>query len=182
MYKINEEVPINVWKEIAYKVQTLVFSDGSDIEFVENLKIFSCSPDIVLTLVIIFSVSLDSVPAAAIGAFAGALSDIMYENVFGINLLVYMFFALLVSMAVDRKNENSPLIMSWISFVCVSALEIVLAALRSVLISPQKISVLCANVFVKGIFAALFSLLFVLFVLYKKRKKDKTLSVEEAVE
>lgn len=38
MYKINSEVPINVWKEIAFKVQTLNFSDGSDTEFAENLK------------------------------------------------------------------------------------------------------------------------------------------------
>ena len=163
-----------LWIYVAFLLQSL---------FIENLKIFSCSPDIVLTLVVLFAVSLDAVPAAAIGAFAGALSDIMYETVFGINLLEYMLFALLVSIAVDSKNSNSPLIMSWVSFVCVSALEIVLAALRSVIIEPQKISMLCANIFVKGIFSAVFTLLFVLYVLYRKRRKNKMAPLEkEAVE
>ena len=159
-----------LWIYVAFLLQSL---------FIENLKIFSCSPDLVLTLVIIFSVSLDAIPAATIGAFAGALCDIMYENVFGINLLIYMLFALLVSIAVDRKNSNSPLIMSWASFVCTSALELVLAALGSVIVEPQKLGVLCANIFVKGIFAAVFTLLFVLLMLNKKRKKDKKMLPEK---
>ncbi len=140
--------------------------------FFENLKIFSCSPDIMLALVIIFSVSLDFVPAAILGAFAGILIDVMYGQVFGINLLVYMFLALLVSISTDRKNENSPLIMSWISFVSVSALEIVLAVLHSVINTPQKIGILCANIFVKGLFAAIFALLFVILTQKIKKKKE----------
>lgn len=154
-----------LWIYIAFLLQSI---------FLENLKVFSCSPDLVLTLLIIFSVALDFIPAVFLGAFAGLLIDVMYEGVFGINLLVYMFFALLISVAADRKNSNSPLIMSWISFVCIAALEIALAALRSVIIAPEKISVLCANIFVKGIFAAVFTLLFVLIKEYiiKRRKKD----------
>lgn len=156
-----------LWIYIAFLLQSI---------FLENLKIFSCSPDLVLTLVIIFSVTLDFTPAALLGAFAGLLIDVMYESVFGINLLVYMFLAILVGIAADRKNENSPLIMSWISFVSVAALEIALAALKSVIVTPEKISVLCANIFVKGIFAAVFALLFVLLkehiMKIKKQKKD----------
>ena len=160
-----------LWIYIAFLLQSI---------FLENLKIFSCSPDLVLTLVIIFAVSLDFTPAILVGAFAGVLTDVMFESVFGINLLTYMFLALLVSIAADRKNANSPLIMSWISFVSVAAFEIVLAALRSVIVAPEKISVLCANIFVKGVFAALFTLVFVLLAQRRKRKKKD--SEKEAIE
>ena len=159
-----KNLPKFLWIYIAFLLQSI---------FLENLKIFSCSPDLVLALLVIFSITLDFIPAMLLGAFAGLLIDVMYESVFGINLLVYMFFALLISIAVDRKNSNSPLIMSWISFVCVAALEIVLAALRSVIIAPEKISMLCANIFVKGVFAAVFALSFVLIKEYiARRKKD----------
>ncbi len=150
---------------VAFLLQSLLLQD---------IKIFSCSPDIMLTLLIIFSVSLDFTPAACLGAFAGLLIDVMYERVFGINLLIYMFLALLVSLSTDRKNENSPLIMSWISFVSVSAFEIVMAVFKAMISPPLRIGLLCANIFVKGIFASAFALLFVILVQkIKKKKSDK---------
>jgi len=158
-----------VWKTLgiylAFLIQSLIF---------ENLKIFSCSPDLLIAVIIIMAVSEDFVPASVLGAFAGLLIDVMYGQAFGINILLYMYLALIVSIASDSKSANSPLIMSWVCFVCVAALEIVLAALRSVIIAPEKISVLCANIFVKGIFAAVFTLLFVLIKEYiiKRKKKD----------
>ncbi len=156
---------------VAFLLQSLLF---------ENIKIFSCSPDIMLTLLIIFSVSLNFVSATFLGAFAGVLIDVMYEKVFGINLLIYMFLALLVSLATDRKNENSPLIMSWISFVSIAALEIAAAILKSVIAVPLNIGVLCANIFVKGIFAAVFALASVILVQnIKKKKTDKNQNSEE---
>lgn len=141
--------------------------------FFENLKILYCSPDLVLTVLIIFSVSLDLVPAALLGAFAGLLSDVMYSSVFGINILVYMYLALLVSIAADKKNENSPLIMSWICFVSVAAFQIVLTVLKAVAGTSVQMGLLCANIFVKGLFAALFALCFVLAVQYIKNKRKK---------
>jgi rod shape-determining protein MreD len=74
---------------VAFLLQSLLFQD---------IRIFSCSPDITLALLAIFAVSLDFVPAACLGAFAGLLTDVMYEQVFGINFLIYMFFALFVSL------------------------------------------------------------------------------------
>ena len=162
-----------IWVYVAFLLQSLFF---------ENIKIFSCSPDIVLALIIVFSVSLEFVPAAILGAFAGMLVDVMYEQVVGINLLSYMFLALLVSLATDRKNENSPLIMSWISFVSIAALEIVMAVFESVLATPQSIGTLCANVFVKGLFAAVFTLVLVLYTQKIKKKKEDKNAQEEAIE
>ena len=155
----------------AFLLQSLLF---------QNIRIFSCSPDIMLALLIIFSVSLDVVPAAFLGAFAGTLIDVMYEEVFGINLLIYMFLALFVSLSTDKKDENSPLIMSWISFVCVAAFEIVVAVIESVFAPPLRIGMLCSNIFVKGIFSAIFALLLVLLVHnIKKRKENKIQNSEE---
>lgn len=135
-----------------------------------------------LTLLLIFSVSLNFTSAAFLGAFAGVLIDVMYERVFGINLLIYMFLALLVSLSTDRKNENSPLIMSWISFVSVAAFEIATAVLKSVVSPPLKLGMLCANIFVKGIFASAFTLLFVILVQnIKKKRSDKNENSGEEV-
>lgn len=150
--------------------------------FFENLKIFSCSPDILLTALIICAVSLDFVPAALLGAFAGILTDSMYGSVFGINILVYMYLALLVSIAADKKNDNSPLIMSWVCFVSIAAMEIVLAVLKTVLGNSAGIGNVCANIFVKGIFAAVFALVFVLFVQYMKKRRQKKSALETSSE
>ncbi len=158
---------------VAFLLQSLLF---------QEIRIFSCSPDIMLALLVIFSVSLDIIPAAFLGAFAGLLMDVMYERVFGINLLIYMFLALFVSLATDRKNENSPLIMSWISFVSVAAFEIAAALLKSVVSQPLKIGVLCANIFVKGIFGAIFALVFVISVQKIRRKSDKKSNSREEAE
>lgn len=158
---------------VAFLLQSLLF---------QEIRIFSSSPDIMLALLVIFSVSLDIIPAAFLGAFAGLLMDVMYERVFGINLLIYMFLALFVSLATDRKNENSPLIMSWISFVSVAAFEIAAALLKSVVSQPLKISVLCANIFVKGIFGAIFALVFVISVQKIRRKSDKKSNSREEAE
>lgn len=38
MQKINDKLPIETWKEIAYHVQRLKFSDGREEEFKNNLK------------------------------------------------------------------------------------------------------------------------------------------------
>ena len=158
---------------IAFLLQSLFF---------QNLRIFSCSLDIMLALLVMFSVSLEFVPAALLGAFAGLLIDVMYEEVFGINLLLYMFLALIVSLATDRKNENSPLIMGWIAFISIAAFEIVVAIFKSVTTTPMTLGTLCANIFVKGIFASVFLLVLVLAIQNKKKKKadKKQISEEEA--
>lgn len=154
--------------------------------FLENIKIFSCSPDILTAFVIICAVSSGFKSASLLGAFAGVLIDVIYGKVFGINILVYMYLALLVSIAADEKNSNSPLIMAWISFVSIAAMEIALAVLKSVLGEAVSIGNECANIFVKGVFGALFALLLVLLVQHIKNKKREnsldTNSAEEARE
>ena len=158
-----------VWKAlgiyVAFLLQSLIF---------ENLRIFSCSPDILAAVVIIVAVSEDFVSASILGGFAGLLYDVMYGEVFGISILLYTYLALLVGIAVDRRNSNSPLIMSWVSFVSIASLEIVIALFKTAMGNNPAFGQLCANILVNGLFGALFALCFVLVVQYIKRKKVET--------
>lgn len=164
-----------LWKIIgiylAFLVQSLVF---------ENINILSSSPDILLTVLIICSVSLDFPAASILGAFAGILMDVMYGSIFGVETLTYMYLALLVSIAVDKKNDNSPLIMSWICFISITVMEIAMTILKAMLGSHQSIAYLASGILVKGVFAALFALLYTLICQYiKKRKAGDQNSVKE---
>lgn len=166
-----------VWKALgiylAFLLQSLIF---------ENLRIFSCSPDVLAAVVIIVAVSEDFVSASILGGFAGLLYDVMYGEVFGISILPYTYLALLVSLAADRKNSNSPLIMSWVCFVSVASLEIVIALFKAAMGNTPAFGHLCANIFVKGLFAALFALCFVLVVQFVKKKKQRKIIRETAQE
>ncbi len=158
-----------VWKALgiylAFLLQSLIF---------ENLRIFSCSPDILAAVVIIAAVSEDFVPASILGGFVGLLYDVMYGKVFGINILLYTYLALLVSLAVNRRNSNSPLIMSWVCFVSIAFLEIVVALFKTAMGNTPAFGQLCTNILVKGLFGALFALCFVLVFQYIKKKKSET--------
>ena len=166
-----------VWKiagiYLAFLIQSLIF---------ENLRIFSCSPDILVAVVIIAAVSEDFVSASILGGFAGLLYDVMYGEVFGISMLLYTYLALLVGIAADRRNSNSPLIMSWVCFVSIASLEIVVALFKGAMGSTPAFGQLCSNIFVKGIFGALFALCFVLVVQYVKKKKQTRMISETAQE
>lgn len=155
-----------VWKSLglylAFLIQSLVL---------ENLKIFSCSPDLLIAVVIIIAVSEDFVPASVFGAFAGLLLDVMYGEVFGINILLYMYLALIVSIASNSKSTNSPLIMSWVCFISVAATEILVVLLKAAMGWNLTAGQICANIVVKGVFAAVFALCMVLVVQYFKNRK-----------
>lgn len=154
---------------IIFLLQSLIF---------ENIRIFSCPPDILIAAVIVLAISSDLASAALMGGFAGLLTDVMYGGVFGINTLMYMYLGLLVSLAVDKKSDNSPLIMGWISFVCIAIMEIVVTLLKSMFGYPSSVGFLTANIFVKGIFGAVFAFLYVLLKEKLAKRRKKALSGE----
>ena len=162
---------------VAFLVQSLFF---------ENLKIFSCTPDLLVTIIIIYSVSSEFFKAGIMGAFAGLLIDVMYSDVLGIDVLVYMYLAVLVSAAANSKDSNSPLIMSWICFISTASMEIVVAVVKTAFLGSLDLNLLCRNIFVKGIFAAVFAVVYVLivqsFVNRKKEKKTTKVTGEGAAE
>lgn len=165
-----------IWKAVgiylAFLAQSLIF---------ENINIFSSSPDILLTVLIICCVSLDFPAASIMGAFAGIMMDAMYGKVFGVNTLIYMYLALLISIAADKKNDNSPLIMSWICFISITLMEVVVAILQAILGAGASMSGLLAGIFVKGLFAAIFALLYTLLSQFLKKRRAQGIVKEESL-
>lgn len=156
---------------LAFLAQSLVF---------ENIKILSCSPDILVVAIIMCSVSAGTLQAALLGLVAGLFADALYGSVFGINILVYMYLAIAVSVSVQESVDNSPLIMSWVTFASVTVLEIILTLFKSMFGFSVSVGFLGANILVKGGFGALFTLLFVL--IYHSIKKSGTKSADSGKE
>jgi len=118
-----------------------------------------------------------------LGAFAGLLIDVLFGEAFGIYILLYMYLALFVSLAADKKNLNSPLIMSWVCFVSVAAMEIVISLFKTGIGRNLSPGTVCANVFVKGFFAALVSMGFVLLLIkLEERRKKKVVNTDSLKE
>ncbi len=166
-----------LWKVLgiylAFLAQSIIF---------EDIKILSCSPDILVVAIIMCSVSAGVLPAALIGGFAGLVADALYGNIFGINILIYMYLAIGVSLAVNDNTDNSPLLMSWVTFSAVAIMEIVLTVFKTLFGYPVTIGFLGANILVKGVFGAIFALAFV--VLHQRIKNAKakvTDSVKEDI-
>ena len=158
---------------LAFLVQSLI---------IEKIKIFSCSPDILLATVVICAVSLGGFKAAAIGGFAGLVTDVFYGQVFGVNLLAYMYFALAVGLIVDKHTDNSPLLMGWVCFVSLTAYEIIISVLKALVGYSVSIGSVGSAVFVKGVFGALFAFFTVLVCQHvKKRRKNQIANEEESV-
>ncbi len=159
---------------LAFIAQSLIF---------ENIKILSCSPDVLIVAIIMCSVSLNTVPAALIGGFAGLLSDALFGKIFGLNILLYMYLAIFVSMAVSEKTENSPLLMSWVTFASVTVMEVVLMLFKTMFGYSVSMGFLGTNILIKGVFGAVFTLLFVWLQqkIIKHRAEKKTITEEETV-
>lgn len=168
--------------DIAKKISGIYIAFILQSLLLENIKIFSCSPDLILACVIIFAVSQDFITASIMGAFAGLLKDALYARVFGMNILIYMYLAILVSISVDKKNDNSPLIMSWILFVCTASFEIALTLFKYMLGYASSMGYLGTNIMVKGLFCAIFAFLYVLARQnIKRRRENKNSSQKEEI-
>lgn len=160
-----------IWVYAAYLVQTLVLNE---------IKIFGCSPDIVSVVLVILAVSEGYMLSAAIGSFAGLLTDTLSGKLFGMNTLILMYFALSVSLLTDKKSQNSPVIVSFIYLVSIAAKETLLAVIKMLVGYSVPIGHLCADIFVKGIFGGIFILAFVWWAyreeiggLFKRKAKEE---------
>ncbi len=138
---------------LAFLAQSIIF---------ENIKILSCTPDILLVAVIISAVSSDTVKAALVGGVAGLLTDAMCGSIFGLNILVYMYLAIIVSVVVSDRIHNSPLLMSMVTFSTITVYETVLTVFKAMFGYNATITFLGMNILIKGLFGAIFSLLFVI--------------------
>ena len=140
-----------IWVYAAYLVQALILNE---------IKIFGCSPDIISVALVILAVSEGYMLSAALGSFAGLVTDALSGRLFGINTLILMYFALSVSLLTDKKSENSPVILSFIYFASILAKGILLAIIKIMLGYSMPIGHLCADILVKGILGGVFILVF----------------------
>ena len=160
-----------IWVYAAYLAQTLILNE---------IKILGCSPDIISVALVICAVSEEYMLSAAIGSFAGVLTDTLSGKLFGVNTLILMYFALSVSLLTDKKSENSPVIVSFVYFVSIAAKETLLAVIKMLLGYSVPIGHLCADILVKGIFGGIFILAFVWWTyrketggLFKRKAKEE---------
>ncbi len=159
-----------IWVYAAYLVQTLILNE---------IKIFGCSPDVITVVLVIFAVSEGYMLSAAMGGFAGFLTDTLSGRLFGVNTLILMYFALTVSLLTDKRSENSPVIVCFVYLVSVAAKEILLAVIKILLGYSVPIGHLCADILVEGIFGGI---CIVAFVWWKYRKEIGTFFKRKAKE
>ena len=156
---------------LAFLAQSLIF---------ENINIAAASPDIVITAVILAALFYSIPTAAALGAFIGLVTDAVCGRLFGVYTLIYMYLAISVGAIADKRINNSPLIMAWICFLYTALYEILKYLILILLGIEQSISMLGADIVVKGIFSAVFALLFVLWRNKGIKVKQKSDSKEVA--
>ena len=145
----------------------------------EDMKIFSCTPDFLTAALVLAVFYTGHKEAACLGAFAGLVKDAVCGSLFGVNLILYMYFALAVSLIFKKNSINSPVIMAFNSFVSVFAFKsliFVLAKLAGSVI-PFKTAIL--KVFVNSVFASLIAFLFV-FLVQAAKKRRTTVDKEAA--
>ena len=154
----------------AFLLQSLIF---------ENINILSSTPDIVVTAVIFTAVLCTPPEATALGAFAGVLTDAVCGRFFGLYTLLYMYLAAFISHAVSKNTGNSPVICAWAVFVCSTVYEILCYMGQILFTGYKSVSELGADIFVKGLFSAIFAFLAVLIINgIEKKKKNKTMPKE----
>lgn len=122
---------------------------------VENTSVFSVTPNIMITVIILISVYNSSVTSVVAGGFAGLLYDSLCGTHFGVYILIYMYLALAVSYTVDKKNGNSPLLMAWTGFVYTVLLRIVISIGLWIIGLAKSFVEMGADALVKGFVSAI---------------------------
>lgn len=155
-----------IWKYIAvyaaFLAQSIIF---------EDIKIFSCTPDILTAAVILAVFYTGHAEAACMGAFAGLIKDAVCGSLFGVNLLLYMYFALAVSLIFNKSSINSPVIMGLNSFGAVFAFKSMIFVFAMLTGRAIPIKMMLLNVFVNSVFASLVAFLFVFLLQTAKRRR-----------
>lgn len=148
----------------AYLVQSII---------IENVSLFSVTPNLLIAVVIIASVAISPAKAAVLGGFAGLLYDSMCGRLFGVHIIMYMYLALAVSCTAEKSFKNSPLLMGWIAFVYTVMFRLVVFTGLWLVGSARGFGAVGADIVVKGIFSAVVALIFVYFRECAFTKKQK---------
>ena len=156
----------------AFLLQSLIF---------ENINILSSTPDILIAAVIFTAILCAPPKATALGAFAGVLTDAVCGRTFGVYTLLYMYLAAVISHAVSENTGNSPVFCAWAAFVCSTVYEILCYTGLILFTGYKSISALGADIFVKGLFSAVFAFLAVLIINGIEKRKEKNAMPKEVI-
>lgn len=154
---------------IAFLLQSLML---------ENTSIFSSTPDILLTAIIIVSIGSKCNEAVVYGAFGGLLIDFLCGRLFGVYTITYMYLALAVSFTADKRVVNSPIFAAWSCFAYTAIFEVVSSIVLSLVGRGKSIGMISTDVLVKGIFSAVFTVLFIMIVEHIKKRKQTPKEVD----
>lgn len=148
---------------IAFLIQSIILS---------NVRIVSITPDLLSIAIVLTAVYCSCAEACFIGAFGGILIDVICGRVFGVNTLIYMYLALITAFFVDKKHTNSPIIMGWVIFVCITFFQMIKSLLYYFAGHVISIGHLGKSILVNGVIALVFTVICV-FVIEKKSSKIK---------
>ncbi len=148
---------------IAFLIQSIILS---------NVRIISITPDLLSITIVLTAVYCSCTEACFIGAFGGILNDVICGRVLGVNTLIYMYLALITTFFVDKKHTNSPIIMGWIIFVCITFFQIVKSLLYYFAGYVLSVGHIGKSILVNGVFALIFTVVCV-FLIEKKAAKRK---------
>ncbi len=148
---------------IAFLIQSIILS---------NARIISITPDLLSIVIVLTAVYCSCTEACFIGAFGGILNDVICGRVLGVNTLIYMYLALLTAFFVDKKHANSPVIMGWVIFVCITFFQIIKSVLYYFAGNVLSVGHIGKSILVNGVLALLVTVICV-FIIEKKSAKNK---------
>lgn len=148
---------------IAFLIQSIILS---------NVRIISITPDLLSVVIVLTAVYCSCTEACFLGAFGGIVSDVICGRVLGINTLIYMYLAFLTAFFIDKKHTNSPVIMGWVIFVCITFFQIIKSFLYYFAGYVLSVGYIGKSILVNGVLALIFTVVCV-YLIEKKSAKIK---------
>lgn len=146
---------------VAFLIQSVILS---------NMRIISITPDLLSIAIVLTAVYCSCAEACFIGAFGGILTDVLCGRILGVNTLIYMYIALLTALLVDKKHTNSPVIMGWVIFVCITFFQVIKSFLYYFTGNLLSFGHIGKSILVNGVLAIVFTVGVVAVIDSAKRK------------
>ncbi len=124
-----------------YKFLALFLALVLQYTAIVKINIFGVSPDLVIVVLIVIAIISTPVEGATLGFLIGAVSDILFGRVFGINTLLCMYTAVGVRALIEAVYGNSAGVFSLFAFVFTFIYKL-LFGLMSFVIFSEKVSLL----------------------------------------
>ena len=85
--------------------------------FVEYISIFGVKPDLILAALICFGAFHGKEKGALLALVTGAVVDLLFGKIFGVNTLMYLYIVILASVVFEYLFEHNVLTVGVVTFV-----------------------------------------------------------------